>query len=725
VSETRRRRGADRIWFGAAYYHEYRRPGDTDHQDRLQRDLDLMRDASVSLIRVGESVWSTWEPEPGRFELDWLEPVLDGAAARDIDVILGTPTYAVPPWLARLHPEIAGEIGTGRRLTWGARQEMDFTHPAYLYHAERVIRAVIGRYADHPALVGIQVDNEPGLRLLHNPGIFQRFVDHLRRTYGSVERLNEEWGLVYWSHRLTSWADLWVPDGNLQPQYDLAWRRFQASLVSEFIAWQADVVRDVLGSDSPLFVTTCISYDQVGVADVDLASSLDVASANVYYEMQEGLSHPSDRPMSPGWIVDGTWAVYQLADLAWSSRQEPFLVTETNAGAIGHGFHNRPGYDGQWRQVVWALVSRGARAIEYWHWHTLHYGAETYWTGMLPHDGRPGRVFEELSRVGAELERAGSAVSDLTPDADIAFLYSSDAKWSLGFSPAAPLAGDDGEGDPDSYRRIALAFYRGAFDADLQINTVRPEQLFACDAGVPATDPGEFATRRPVLVAAGYYPARDEDLAWLRDYVMAGGHLIIGPRTAYADDEGRARTGRKPDGLVDLAGVSYQEFETARRPVPVRGTDSASRHGISVSDGATGTEWFDYLEPDHAQVLAEYEDDHLGRWAAVTTAAAGAGRVTTVGTVPGQALAQDIFRWAVKNPVAGWRDKSDDVRVTSARDAEGRTIWFVHHWGPGTVEVKLPSQAVDLLADDSAVLPEGHVVNLGPWDVAVLRRATV
>ncbi|WP_394617196.1 beta-galactosidase [Lentzea sp. JNUCC 0626] len=58
---------------------------------------------------------SAWEAENGRFDLDWLQPVLDGAHQRGISVVLGTPTYAVPPWQ---YPEIAGEPATGRRLGW-------------------------------------------------------------------------------------------------------------------------------------------------------------------------------------------------------------------------------------------------------------------------------------------------------------------------------------------------------------------------------------------------------------------------------------------------------------------------------------------------------------------------------------------------------------------------------------------------------------------------------
>ena len=73
-----------------------------------------MSAAHFNVIRVGESVWSTWEPRNGEFDLEWLQPVLDGAHARGIGVILGTPSYAVPPWLWRTYPEIAGEVATGR-----------------------------------------------------------------------------------------------------------------------------------------------------------------------------------------------------------------------------------------------------------------------------------------------------------------------------------------------------------------------------------------------------------------------------------------------------------------------------------------------------------------------------------------------------------------------------------------------------------------------------------
>jgi len=145
-------RPTDRLLFGAAYYPEYA-------PDRsLDLDLDLMAEAGFSVIRVGESVWSTWEPRDGEFDLKWLSPVLDGAAARGIDVVLGTPTYAIPPWLRRSHPELAVETATGQPVPYGGRQDTDYSHPVFRTYAERLVRGILAEHAQHSAVVGFQVD---------------------------------------------------------------------------------------------------------------------------------------------------------------------------------------------------------------------------------------------------------------------------------------------------------------------------------------------------------------------------------------------------------------------------------------------------------------------------------------------------------------------------------------------------------------------------------------
>ncbi|MCZ0997486.1 beta-galactosidase [Streptomyces mirabilis] len=692
-----------RVLFGAAYYAEYQRG------PRVTEDFDRMAAAGFSVIRVGESVWSTWEPEDGRFDLDWLQPVLDHAHARGIRVILGTPTYAVPPWLARKYPEIAGEASSGERVNWGARQEVDFTHAAFRFHAERVIRAIMDRYADHPAVIGVQVDNEPGFHLLHNHGVFHRFVDHLRHRYKDVETLNEEWGLVYWSHRLSDWSDLWRPDGNAQPQYDLAWRRFQAEQTAEFIRWQADIVRGY--TEPGQFVTTCISYELPAMHDELASRELDIASGNAYYGMQDALLLPQPHHTQRYWFTTGVHALHLTADRMFASRQAPFLVTETAALSMNDPGHMKPAYDGQWRQAAWALVARGARMIEYWHWHTLHFGTETYWGGVIPHSNVPGRAYREIARLGAEFVAAGERVADLTPHNDVVFLYSAASKWLMEKQP--PLADVDGNPNPRAYREIFDAFYRGAFDARLQARLVHDNQILDGVPGQEDLDPAQFAARHPLLVAAGTQVAERRLLDWLTAYAAAGGHLVLGPRTGYTDEEGRAREEVAPPVLSAHAGACYGEYSNLDMDIPLTvGQDSALR----LPDDATATRWADGLVATDAEVLAAYVHPHFQQFAAATTRPYGQGRITCVGTLPGPSFAKALFEWA--RPTASlWADLPQSVTVNSARNQDNQRVHVLHNWSWEPQTVTVPVDLEDVLADRK--FRTGGSIDLGPWDVVV------
>ena len=697
------------VLFGAAYYHEYQ------PIPRLDIDLDLMAEAGFSVIRVGESVWTTWEPEEGQFNLDWLAPVLDGAHGRGINVVLGTPTYAAPPWLARRYPEIAGEPATGQPMPWGGRQEIDYTHPAFKFYAERVVRTIVSRYADHPAIIGFQVDNEPGMLLFHNHGVFQRFLDELRHRYGTVEQLNEAWGLVYWSHKLSTWADLWIPDGNWQPQYDLAWRTFQAKLTTEFIAWQAEIVREYARDDQ--FVTTCISYERPTVDDANLTRALDVTAGNPYYAMQDALAVPSTSVRPQAWATSGAWSLILSADRMYASKQAPFLITETNAGAIGGSATNFPAFEGQWRQAAWAFVARGAEMIEYWHWHTTHFGTETYWIGILPHDQQPGRVYAELSRLGTDFRIAGPRVVGLRPDATIGMLYSARSKWGLAFQASFPQPGATSVGslkdiDQRSYHRIFEAFYRGTFDAGVPARLIHDEQIVGPD-GSRLLEPAAVAAELPVLVVAGLLVADDDLLTWLRDYAAAGGHLVIGPRTAYGDEEGRARLEVKPAHLADAGGVRYQEFSNLNEPLTV----VAETDAIALSEEAAATDWIDGLISEGAKVIVGYDHRHFGRFPAVVSNEHGRGRITTVGTVPNSALAADLIRWLASGHDPKWDALPASVTVHSATNTAGERIHVVHNWSWTPTDVTLPRAMIDILAAADGTTND---LELGPWDVRVL-----
>jgi beta-galactosidase len=422
--------------------------------------------------------------------------------------------------------------------------------------------------------------------------------------------------------------------------------------------------------------------------------------------MQDSLAHPNTQPRSTGpmgWVVRGPWAITQLADLMYSSKQAPFLVTETNAGAIGFSAMNESPYDGQWRQLAWLLIGRGARLVEYWHWNTLPFGAETYWGGVLPHSGIPGRAYHEIARIGHELRDVGGAFAAAEPDYDIAVLYDSDSKFAL--STQGPLQGG-ALIDPDSYRHVVDAFSRGIFDAKRQLRLVRPQHLLPSRSG--QVDPGAAAARYPVLIVAAFYTAADDDLDFLVRYARAGGHLVVGPRTGYGDREGRARMERAPARITDAAGVWYDEVASLPSPVAVCGLLEGAATGFAEGLDASG-----------AEVLARYRHPHLGRWAAVTTRPAGAGRITVVGTVPDQGLATRLARWLVPRAADGWATDAS-VTVSTSTDLSGAArLHVLHNWGWDEVTARPSSPVTDMLSGRH--YSPAEPVTLGAWDVRLLR----
>lgn len=333
--------------------------------------------------------------------------------------------------------------------------------------------------------------------------------------------------------------------------------------------------------------------------------------------------------------------------------------------------------------------------IEYWHWHTLHFGAETYWGGVLPHSGVPGRTYQEVAQLGAELEAAGSLVVDLTPDSDVTMLYSLPSKWLMQKYP--PLSKEDGSPDDRSYHGLFDPFYRGAFEAGLQVRVLHASQFTGADS----------VAQHAVLVVPGLYLADDALLEQLVAYAEAGGHLVVGPRTGYADEEARARTATMPAGLAQAAGVAYDEYSNLSADVPVNGV------GLDLGDDAAATRWADGLRVDGAEVLAGYDHPHFGRWPTITTRVHGSGRITYVGTVPNPALAAALFRWIQP---AAWTGLPSSVSVTSATGADGQRLRFVHNWSWDTVTIDLPHAVHDVLADAAT----DDKLTLGPWDVRVL-----
>lgn len=696
--------------YGASYYHEYQPYG------RLERDLDLMVDAGFTVIRVGESTWASYEPEDGVISFDALEAVVDAAVERNLSVIVGTPTYAVPPWLARAHPQVMAQTSSTSTLPYGGRQNVDFTDPVYRRYAERIIRAMGERFGSRPGVIGFQVDNEIGVYQLTNPPVIERFKQEVDERLGGVDGVNEKWGLTYWSHRLSAIDDLWAPDGNTNPGYAAEWARFQERLTVEFLGWQRDILREYVPAERFIFHDIVGGDSQGSTALRGIATALDRTAVNIYLPMQDALLLPQPSAsrmtgLAPWWLVDTGPSIPQWkADLAFSlkgPRGSAFAITEAQAGTIGDQSTNAPPFPGQLRLLAHLYASRGADMLAYWHWHTLHYGNEMFWGGVLGHDLEPGRIYREVADIGAELAAIGPVVDGATPDSDVAILYSRDSLKALEFMPALLNPGT-ARPDSNSYHRVFMGLYSPAIDNGVQVRVVH--------------DDSDWAGEKVLLVPA-LYVADDALLERLVAHAEAGAHVVLTFRSGYADEWVRARWSRAPGPLRESVGASYEESTTIVESVELRPQIVEGVPRLELHPSAVGTGWADMLTAESADVLIGYEHPFLGAYAAATTHRVGSGRITWIGTLPDADTSRQIVRWAVSERETtvisdAWTGRPASVRVTSSQRPNGDRIWFVANHGWDSVTVPIPNGWE--LNDAVTGATYNMKLSLGAWESKVL-----
>ena len=226
----------NKLYYGAAYYDEYM------PESRVEQDMLLMKDAGMNLIRIAESTWSTWEPRDGEFDFSSLHRVLQCAQRNGIRVIVGTPTYAIPPWMAKKYPDILADTHSGMSR-YGHRQNTDITSRDYLFHCERIIRRLMEECRGYDCIIGYQLDNETKPYDTCGPRVQALFRDSLRRKYRTIGNLNQAFGFAYWSNSVADWDELPDPRGTINGSYGAEFEAFQRSLVTDFLAGQGIAVR--------------------------------------------------------------------------------------------------------------------------------------------------------------------------------------------------------------------------------------------------------------------------------------------------------------------------------------------------------------------------------------------------------------------------------------------------------------------------------------------------
>lgn len=597
------------LLYGAAYYDEYM------PYDRLDKDVEMMKKAGINTVRIAESTWSTCEPQPGVFDFSHVERVMDAMEEAGINVIIGTPTYAVPTWMVKAHPDVLAETVRGRGI-YGARQIMDITHPVYLFYAERVIRELMKLTAHRKCVIGFQLDNETKYYGTAGKNVQEQFVKYIREKFhDDLDALNYEFGLDYWSNRINAWEDFPDVRGTINGSLGAEFEKFQRTLVDKFLGWQADIVNEYRREDQ--FVTHNLDFEWRGysygiqpyVNHLHASQCLTIAGTDIYHPTQDDLTGVE--------IAFG-------GDLIRSLKQDNYLVIETEA----QGFPGWTPYKGQLRLQAYSHLASGANSVMYWHWHSIHNACETYWKGILSHDFQENATYREACIIGNEFARLGKHLVNLKKKNEVAVLVSNEALTALNwFRIQEQAPGADAKSI--YYNDVMRWMYDTLYHMNIECDFIWPES--------------ENLDQYKAIIVPALYAAPDELLIRLNQYVENGGTLIASFKTAFANENVKVSHEVQPHILSNCFGVHYDQF-TFPKNVGLTGEVILKKTDQKGNAHPAANVFMELLVSEGAEVLASYEHYNWKDYAAITRNHYGKGQAVYIGCMTDEETLKSVYK---------------------------------------------------------------------------------
>lgn len=675
------------LLYGAAYYDEYM------PYDRLGKDVEMMKKAGINTVRIAESTWSTCEPQPGVFDFSHVERVMDAMEEAGINVIIGTPTYAVPTWMVKAHPDVLAETVKGRGI-YGARQIMDITHPVYLFYAERVIRELMKRTAHRKCVIGFLLDNETKYYGTAGKNVQEQFVKYIREKFhDDLDALNYEFGLDYWSNRINAWEDFPDVRGTINGSLGAEFEKFQRTLVDKFLSWQADIVNEYRREDQ--FVTHNLDFEWRGysygiqpyVNHFHASQCLTIAGTDIY--------HPTQDDLTGAEIAFG-------GDLIRSLKQDNYLVIETEA----QGFPGWTPYKGQLRLQAYSHLASGANSVMYWHWHSIHNSFETYWKGLLSHDFQENATYREACIIGNEFARLGKHLVNLKKKNEVAVLVSNEALTALNwFRIQEQAPGADAKSI--YYNDVMRWMYDTLYHMNVECDFIWPES--------------ENLEQYKAIVVPALYAAPDEVLNRLNQYVENGGTLIASFKSAFANENVKVSHEVQPHILSNCFGVHYDQF-TFPKNVGLTGEVIPEKPDQKGNAHPAAKVFMELLVSEGAEVLASYEHYNWKDYAAITRNRYGKGQAVYIGCMTDEETLKSVYKAVLPEAGVEIPEYHYPIIVRKGLNDLGKTVcYFLNYSG---MELEMPydyKNGIELL--ENTAVENGTALQMPAWGVKIVEEA--
>ena len=651
-----------------------------------EEDARMIAETGFTNVRVAEFAWSLMEPSEDKFDFAWLRRAVVTLQKHGIQVILGTPSAAPPPWLTAKYPDVLMVNDQGMTVSPGGRRFTCPTNKVYRRLSLDIATEMARSFADTPGVIGWQIDNEFTLQRwgrCYCKFCRAGFQDWLRTKYGTLDEINSKWGTAFWSQVYTDFSQIPVPlpsNGDPNPGLALDYDRYQSYANASFLEAQLAMLRKTCPKH---FVTT----NNVG-------APLDTIDLHELYKNLDFVCHDNYPGFAQMFIPGGSPdAVATMISLGHDSMRgvkdgKPFMIMEEQSGKAGQSFFSPPPRKGQIRLWTYQAIAHGAMGLNYFRWDTANFGAEEYWHGMLNHDRSKSPSFDEIQQTVKELKTLGQEMLQSSYVSNAALFFDLHSAWATVIQPGNTKL---------AFASQLTAWYGSIASTHIGIDVIQPESDLA---------------RYKAVFAPLPYVVSPQEAANIRKFVQAGGLFVGGFRLGVKDENSQIVRTPLPGLLRDVMGATVKDY------MPIY----TEKIGVNFSSLLAGPDadcslWADILQPSSASVLATYTAGPYSGESAITMNSFGQGKAVYLGADLDPASLARVFAALLES--AGLKSSFDvprGVELCTRKSGAKEWTFLLNHTG-ATQAVTLPGQFKDLLTGAT----HSGKIGLDAYEVRVLQ----
>ena len=600
-------------------------------------DAKRMVDSGLSWVRIGEFSWAKIEPEPGKFEWEWLDRAIETLGSSGLQIVLGTPTATPPRWMLDKHPDMLAHNSSGIIRKFGSRRHYCFSHGGYREEARRITCLMAERYGKEPNISAWQTDNEYDCHdtaTSYSQNALKAFQDWCAQRYQSPDALNSAWGNVFWSMEYNSFNQIELPNQTVtepNPSHVLAFRRFTSDQVVLFNRVQCDEIRK--HSNAPIihnFMGRITSFDHYDVgADLDI-SSWDSYPLGFLLDRVGASANDKVHFLRQG---DPDFQAFHH-DLYRSTSTGRWWVMEQQPGPVNWAPWNPAPLPGMPRLWTLEAFAHGAETVCYFRWRQAPFAQEQMHAGLLQTDSKAAPALDDVTQVANELKKFQNVG---TTKAQVALIFDYDSAYAWEAQP---------QGEDFDYFNLVFDCYRALRRAGWSVDVV-PKTV----------DP----TTYKITFAPGLLTVPT---------TLKGGLIVAGPRAGSKTEELTISTESNP-GIPGLkTKITYVESLPPFAP-------------MTLSGGGAFEKWREAIETQD-RVILQLEG---GEPAAIR-----AGDIIYLAGWPDPSAWRRLLVKLAQEKNLPIMDLPKEIRI---RDTETHRFWF--NYGPNEVtcnNITLPAAGV-------------------------------